>query len=520
MLISALPTNRKLYGASIGTTRLAHTALLSQAAPQGVGGWRWRGGQYSRPNEKSRRSRSMRVQYAVRIELQNVKDDVRASSGYEAEDSGLYMGFDFGTSGARLMVINEKGKICADGKRIYPVVPEAEWAPMWKDTLFSLIQSLPAEVLSRVVAVSLDGTSSTTMIVDRKTGEPVTRPVLYNESRSQALPSLEAIAPANHTVLSATSTLCKLVAWWMEGGSEQEKDVVMMHQADWLLSLLHGKLGITDYNNALKVGYDPETEEYPEWLKAQPYASLLPQVKEPGALIGHVARDIASTFGLREDCKVFTGTTDSIAAFLAARVTEPGEAVTSLGSSLALKLLSTSRVDDARFGIYSHRLGDKWLVGGASNTGGAVLRQLFTNEQLKELSSQIDPSQPSPLDYYPLPKVGERFPEADPRKEPRLSPRPGSDVEFLHGILESIARIEGRGYKALDELGATPLKLVKTAGGGAQNVVWQKIRERVLGVPVSASEQTEAAYGAALLALYGLRGWVPSAEESLLSSSP
>lgn len=47
----------------------------------------------------------------------------------------------------------------------------------------------------------------------------------------------------------------------------------------------------------IQVGYDPETEEYPEWLKGQPYASLLPQVKEPGALIGHVTREIASTFG-------------------------------------------------------------------------------------------------------------------------------------------------------------------------------------------------------------------------------
>ena len=40
----------------------------------------------------------------------------------------------------------------------------------------------------------------------------------------------------------------------------------------------------------------------------------------------------------------------------------------------------------------SHRLDDMWLVGGASNTGGAVLRQLFTDEQLKELSARIDPS--------------------------------------------------------------------------------------------------------------------------------
>lgn len=36
--------------------------------------------------------------------------------------------------------------------------------------------------------------------------------------------------------------------------------------------------------------------------------------------------------------------------------------VTSLGSTMAVKLLSTERVDDARFGIYSHRLNDTWLV--------------------------------------------------------------------------------------------------------------------------------------------------------------
>lgn len=93
--------------------------------------------------------------------------------------------------------------------------------------------------------------------------------------------------------------------------------------------------------------------------------------------------------------------------------------VTSLGSTLAIKLLSTSRVEDARFGVYSHRLDDKWLVGGASNTGGAVLRQLFTDEQLQNLSEQINPAVASPLQYYPLQGAGERFPVSDPNMEPR-----------------------------------------------------------------------------------------------------
>lgn len=170
---------------------------------------------------------------------------------------------------------------------------------------------------------------------------------------------------------------------------------------------------------------------------------------------------------------------------------------------MAIKLLSRVRVEDARFGVYSHRLDDMWLVGGASNTGGAVLRQIFTDDQLLVLSRNINPSVPSSLDYYPLPKKGERFPVSDPNMVPRLQPRPDSDAEYLHGILESIARIEANGYKLLKELGATAVDEVFTAGGGAQNEKWTVIRERVLGVPVRKAEQTEAAYGAALLALKG-----------------
>lgn len=56
-----------------------------------------------------------------------------------------------------------------------------------------------------------------------------------------------------------------------------------------------------------------------------------------------------------------------MAAFVAAGVQQPGEAVTSLGSTLAVKLLSDARVDDAATGVYSHRLGDTWLVGAPSS---------------------------------------------------------------------------------------------------------------------------------------------------------
>ncbi len=72
---------------------------------------------------------------------------------------------------------------------------------------------------------------------------------------------------------------------------------------------------------------------------------------------------VYALFFLRASDVVYSVVPDSIAAFLAAGVESVGDAVTSLGSTLAIKLLSNTRIDAAQYGLYSHRLGDAWLVG-------------------------------------------------------------------------------------------------------------------------------------------------------------
>ncbi len=59
--------------------------------------------------------------------------------------------------------------------------------------------------------------------------------------------------------------------------------------------------------------------------------------------------------------------------------------------------------------FYSHRIGDQWLAGGASNVGGITLKQFFTPEDIVRLTALMDAAVPTGLDYYPLPKAGERF---------------------------------------------------------------------------------------------------------------
>ena len=415
----------------------------------------------------------------------------------------LSLGIDFGTSGARAVVVSEAGNILAEAKYVFVGAKLAAAPSQWQAALFSLLEQLPLELRQKIGTIAIDGTSSTVLLCDAA-GNPIVAPLLYNDDRPVvAMEKLWAIAPPHHTVISATSSLAKLL-WWQEAcrGAQlcAPTEIYFLHQADWLGFLLHGRLGVSDYHNALKLGYDVEQLRYPDWLTQLPALPMLPQVLAPGTPVKEVTAEVRSRFGLPQNCLVRAGTTDSIAAFLASGANSPGEAVTSLGSTLVLKLLSQTRVEDARSGIYSHRLGDLWLTGGASNTGGAVLRHFFTDKELESLSHQIDPSRESPLDYYPLLKAGDRFPINDPLLPPRLEPRPENPVEFLHGLLESMARIEARGYQLLQQFGATPLRRVYTAGGGAKNAVWTQIRARHLDVPVVQSVHAEAAYGAALLA--------------------
>jgi sugar (pentulose or hexulose) kinase len=361
-------------------------------------------------------------------------------------------------------------------------------------------------------AIAIDGTSGTTLVCDAD-GLPVFPPLLYNDSRAaDQLSQLRQIASPTSIVLSATSGLAKLSWFGQQPGFSQVRHC--LSQADWLGFLLHGQLGISDYHNCLKLGYDARTLQFPQWLLDLPLGSepairaadLLPCVVPPGTPIAPVTPAIAREYYLSPDCLVCAGTTDSNAAFIASGADTVGTAVTSLGSTLAVKLLSTTPVESSLYGIYSHRWGNCWLVGGASNVGGAMLRHFFGDDELARLSRHIDPQQSSPLDYYPLLHPGDRFPSNDPHLLPRLTPRPESDVEFLHGLLESMARIEAQGYRLLQELGATPLTHVYTAGGGAENSTWMAIRARHLQVPVEPALQTDAAFGAALLALKGSTG--------------
>ncbi len=409
----------------------------------------------------------------------------------------MYLGLDFGTSGARACAIDETEIILYENRYNYPNATAQ--APLdWREALHFLLQNLPAAIATQLRGIAISATSATVLLCDVDM-EPTSPALLYFDGRAQdTAEQLKKLAPPGHIVCSATSGLAKFL--WLTAHANLSNTAHFLHQADWLAALLTGMGGVSDYHNALKTGYDIEHLRWPDWVLNLPQADLLPRVLAPGAVLTSISTSVARHFKLNPACVVHAGTTDSIAAFIAAGANKPGAAVTSLGTTLVLKILSERRIEAAQYGVYSHRYGDLWLAGGASNAGGSVLRQHFSDDDLLVLSQQIDPNVGTTLDYYPLPRPGERFPVNDSALMPRLTPRPLDDAQFLHGILQGLSRIEVAGYAKLVELGATPLTSILSMGGGAKNQAWIKMRERLLGVPITLASQTEAALGGALLA--------------------
>jgi len=412
-----------------------------------------------------------------------------------------FIGIDVGTSGCRAIAIDsQENKIASAQISLLSstgdsLCSEQDPNDHWQAVRTILKQLVQQCLTHQIEAIAVDATSGSILLTD-KDGEPLTAVLMYNDARAVvASNEIAAIAPTESGAHGATSGLAKLIYL----NDKFKHTAHLLHQADWINYKLGAPLGISDENNALKTGYDPIQRKWPEWIKELVDINLLPQVVEPGSVIGRLSAELTAELSLSTSPKLIAGTTDSIAALLATGAKKPGDAVTSLGSTLVLKLISKQPVFKPEQGIYSHRLGKYWLVGGASNTGGAVLKHFFTAEQLTSLSTQIDFSEQTP-DYYPLLTTGERFPFYDLNKQAVMSPRPENDSLFLYGLLTGIANIEAQGYQCLVNAGAQLLHSIRTVGCGAKNSVWQTIRQRHLHTILLPTTHTEAAYGAALLA--------------------
>ncbi|MEO0664817.1 MAG: FGGY family carbohydrate kinase, partial [Pseudomonadota bacterium] len=281
----------------------------------------------------------------------------------------LSLGIDLGTSGVRTAVLDADGAVVSDAKGQYGEgdagrEPEAWWRAVEGCVAAQICKVRAAgQDPGEISAICVDGTSGSMVLVDAGL-RPVTGALMYSDSGFDAeAERIARHAPDPHITRGSGSSLARFLRLAAEPGAAEATG--LLHQADFILARLRGEGGVSDENNVLKLGYDLSTGGWPDWFADVPVPTeLLPKVVPAGTRIGLVDPQLAERWGLGHTVRVHAGTTDSLAAFLAAAPLETGSAVTSLGTTMAIKVVSDVPIDAPEMGLYAHRLGGRWLVGG------------------------------------------------------------------------------------------------------------------------------------------------------------
>ena len=414
-----------------------------------------------------------------------------------------FLGIDLGTGGVRCLLVNEEGNVLTEIKKPLHRVnlsdqsgeseqDPRDWIVLLENALDELF-SVPS--CRHLLSVSVDSTSGTVLPVDR-TGENIGAALMHNDMRS--VHEVEWCKELFEDGCSPTFSLPKIL--WMQKNWSLNEDVLFFHATDFLNARLCGSTDIpTDFTNAMKSGVSLETQAWPEKLSR----FQLPPVVAPGQVIGEISDAYRNRWSLTGPCLMVSGATDSNAAFYASGAGEIGDWSTTIGTTLAVKGISSQKISDKLGRIYCHRHPDgAWMPGGASNAGGEILKSTYGSE-LPLMESEASNALCEPLLVYPSIRKGERLPLADPNFIPFGEKDGKHKVAYFLGCIEGIAFVEKMTYDLLESLGAEVGGRIYATGGTTNSQLGLQMRADVLDRTLCIPEYPNSAMGAAILASAG-----------------
>ena len=402
----------------------------------------------------------------------------------------FFGGLDFGTSGARISIINLYEELVYSNS--VPYQYSFKNPNSWLNACKKLLDGSPNEVKSNLDKLAISGTSGT-LIASNLKGEPIGEAIPYDQACNEHKILIESLTSGEEHLQTPYSSLAKALTLIDKYGT----NILLRHQSDWITGWFlkdwtHGEEG-----NNLKLGWDLIKESWPKSYLSTSWKKCLPLIIKSGKTIGQIHSGVAESFNLNKRLILISGTTDSNASLLATGLGKE-DGLTVLGTTIVVKKIIDNPIKEK--GITIHRISGDWICGGASNAGCGILSKFFSDLEIKELSRQINTSKNTSLNLLPLNSKGERFPINNSNLEPILGPRPVSDSLYLHALFEGLANIELKGWEKLHELtGSLPKKII-TVGGGSINPQWRKIRENIINIPIVSCKQTTS-FGTALLAI-------------------
>ena len=462
----------------------------------------------------------------------------------------VLVGLDAGTTSTKAVTAGADGRIRDVESVSYPLlVARPGWAELDARRLTgAAVEALTTVVRratergDRVVALSLSAAMHG-LVPLAEDGTPLGPLVTWADSRAAGQAAAlvadgraKGLHARTGTPVHPMSPLVKL-AWW----SENDPDL-MRSTARWggvkqlLVGLLCGRTDLVDLSCAsASGGYDLLARRWDE--QAMAIAGVrpaqLPEVVPTTHVLPGLRPDVARAAGLPVGLPVVIGASDGVLANLGIGAVRQDVVAVSLGTSAAMRVVVPAPTVDPAGRLFCYALTeDHWVLGGAVNNGGSVVRWSALS-----LAARFDEPPPEgeaadELDARLLAEaaavragsegllclpylLGERAPwwrtgmrgaYLGLRREHR---RPHLVRAAVEGVCQQLALVRD----AFSSM-RLPVREVRATGGAVASALWIETLAAALDLPVRVADSPEGTgLGACLLGLHAL-GELPDLDEA------
>jgi glycerol kinase len=448
-----------------------------------------------------------------------------------------YLGaIDQGTTSSRFIVFDRAGAIVSvaqqEHEQIYPKPGwvEHDAAEIWRNTEAMIAKALAQKGLkpSDLAAVGITNQRETTVVWDRKTGEPVCNALVWQDTRVDSLAREYAKDGGADrfrakTGLPLASYFSGLKLKWVldnvPGLRERAKagEIAFGTIDSWLVwKLTGGKEHLTDVTNASRTQLiDLETLAWDdEMLSAFDIPrSVLPRIVSSSEVY-------ATAIGVLEGVKIAGILGDQQAALVGQVCFAPGEAKNTYGTGCFMLMNTGGEIVHSKAGLLTtvaYRFGDAaacYALEGSVAIGGALIQWLRDNLGLIKTSPEVEALAATVEDngdVYIVPAFSGLYAphwRDDARGIVAGLTRYARAGHFARAALEAVAYQTRDVMEAMAQDSGIALKELRVDGGMVENQILMQFQANILDLPVVRPEVAETtALGAAYAAGLAVGVW-------------
>ena len=458
---------------------------------------------------------------------------------------------DQGTTSSRAILFNQAGEIAARAqypfRQIYPQPGWVEHDPMeiWASERRALAEITSHIDPRQVAAIGITNQRETTILWDRRTGEPIHNAIVWQCRRTapfcdelKARGLGETIAEKTGLLIDAYFSASK-IRWLLDnvpGARERaERGELCFGTVDsWLIwQLSGGAVHVTDYSNASRTMlFNIHTLRWDEEL-CEIFGiprSILPRPVGNSEVYGLVARDLPELEGLA-GIPICGSIGDQPAALFGQGCFHPGEAKNTYGTGCFTLMNVGREAVRSRAGLVTS-VG--WSVGGETSYAleGSVFNAGSTIQWLRDELKLIDSapecdrlaeSVPDSGGVVIVPAftgLGAPYWDMYARGTILGLTRGSTRAHIARAVLDAISLQVTDLVRAMNADAPCPITTLRVDGGASVSDILMQIQADLLGIPVDRPAQVETtAFGAAALAGLAAGVWKDTGELEKLRRS-